>query len=66
MRLLGQLSWVCALLADRDLIVPKSVSSTNFRECGWAAWRALRRGENEPAAELFGARCGAGRTRAGG
>jgi hypothetical protein len=29
-----QLSWLNSLLADRDLIVPKSVSSTCFRACG--------------------------------
>jgi hypothetical protein len=67
-----QLSWLNSLLADRDLIVPKSVSSTYFRARGWAAWRALRReacGASrapERAAELLGARlcaeaCGASR-----
>jgi hypothetical protein len=30
----GQLSWLDSLLAARDLIVPKSVTSTYFRAFG--------------------------------
>ena len=43
MRLCGQLSWASISFDDRDLIVPKSARSTNFRAGGRTAWRALRR-----------------------
>jgi hypothetical protein len=33
-RLCGQFSWASISFDDRDLIVPKSVSSTNFRAVG--------------------------------
>jgi len=37
------LSWASISFEDRDLIVPKSVRSTNFRAGGCAPFRALRR-----------------------
>ena len=43
MRLFGQFSWASISIADRDLIVPKSASSTNFRAVGCTASRALGR-----------------------
>jgi hypothetical protein len=68
-RLCGQLSWASISFEDRDLIVPKSASSTNFRALGWIVWRALGRGGvrryartgelTRRSAGLFGARWGA-------